>query len=195
MYSKRFSNWCVCCVLFLSLLAVSCQKDENDAAIDQKLSAVKADSALSVSAPGNYLATSGTLTIKVEDSTYTFDAGEDSVAFVNMNVGDSRYFGITAINKAHTMSFGVSSKGIANADLSGAVEGSQLLLSPDAIHSKQYTLTRFTEPGDAGKISLIQYRRDTVLAQGTFFTFLAKDDKEDSPFYRVEGSFNLQMKK
>ena len=195
MNSKRFTNWCMSFMVALSTLAVSCQKDESGKAVDQKKAAAKADSVLAVSAPSNYLAVSGILTIKVQDSTYTFDAAQDSVAFVNMSVGESNYFGITAINKAHTMSFGVSSKGVANDDVTKAVEGSQLLLSPDAMHTKQYTLTRFTEPGDAGVINLQQYRQDTVLAKGEFFTFLAKDDKEDSPFYRVEGSFNLKMKK
>ena len=195
MHSKRFTNWYVSFVLLLSVLVVSCQKDENDKAILQKQAAVEADSALAVPAPGNYLAVGGTLSITIEDSTYIFDAAKDSIAFVNLSVGNKNYFGITAINKAHTMSFGVSSKGTAGTDITRAIEGSQLLLSPDAIHSKQYTLTRFAGPGDAGKINLIQYRRDTVLANGDFFTFLAKDDKENSPFYRVEGSFNLQMKK
>jgi hypothetical protein len=195
MHFKGFTNWYIYVVLLFSLLAASCQKEEGQRTINQKKSVIIADSALTAVSPGNYLAVSGTLTLQVEDSVYVFDALQDSVAFVNMTADDNNYFGITAINKAHTMSFGVSSKGTAIAGISHPIEGSQLLLRPDAIHNQQYTLTRFTEPGDAGKIQLQQYRQDTVLATGTFYTFLAKDDKEDSPVYRVEGTFNLKVKK
>ena len=194
MYSKRFTNWCVSCVLFLAFMATSCQKDQGDKSVDQKKAVAAADSALAATPSTNFLASGGTLTLNVQDSTYTFNAAEDSVAFVNISVGDSRYFGITAINKAHTMSFAISSKGTAAADITKGVEGSQLLLRPDALHIKQYSLTQFTESGDAGVLDLQRYRQDSVLAKGTFFTFLAHDDKANSPFYRVEGSFNLKLK-
>jgi hypothetical protein len=195
MHSKRITNWCICFILLLSGMAVSCQKDSSDKEIAQQQAAMKADSVIAKSSPGNYLAAGGTLTLKIQDSVYTFDAQQDSIAFVNMSVDKDQYFGITAINKAHTMSFGLSSKGMAATDVSRAIEGSQLILRPDVMHNQQYSLTRFTEPGDAGKIQLLEYRQDTILAKGSFFTFLAKDDKEGSPLYRVEGNFNLKIKK
>lgn len=176
-------------------MAVSCQKDGSDNGIAQKQAVLKADSVLATVTPGNYLALKGILTLTVKDSTYTFDATQDSVAFVNMMVGDDHYFGITAINKAHTMSFGISSKGVASAGVSRAIEGSQLILRPDAMHNQQYSLTRFTEPGDEGNIKMLDYRRDSILAKGSFVTFLATDDKEGAPFYRVEGKFDLKIKK
>ncbi|OOQ57189.1 hypothetical protein [Mucilaginibacter pedocola] len=190
---KRFTYFYMCCVLSLAFLASSCQKDQGNTAVDKKKAAAAVDTALSASPGANFLATGGTLTLSLQDSTYTFDAAKDSVAFVNISVGDNQYFGITAINKAHTMSFAISSKGTAATEITKGVEGSQLLLRPDAMHIKQYSLTQFTEPGDAGVLDLQHYRRDSVLAKGTFFTFLAPDDKAASPFYRVEGSFNLKL--
>jgi len=193
MYSKRFTNWCISFVLLFALMASACQKDQGDKSVDQKKAAAAVDTALAATPSTNFLASSGTLTLKLEDSTYTFNAANDSIAFVNISVGDNKYFGITAINKAHTMSFAISSKGMAAAEVTKGVEGSQLLLRPDAMQIKQYSLTRFTEPGDAGVIDLQSYRQDSVLAKGSFFTFLAPDDKADSPFHRVEGNFNLKL--
>jgi hypothetical protein len=195
MHSKRFTNWYVSLVLLLSVMAMSCQKDTGEQAVDQKKIALSADSALNVTPPDNFLAVEGTLTIKMDDSTYTFDASTDSVAFVNMSAGDNRYFGITAINKAHTMSFGVSSKGAAADSLTKPVAGGQLLIMADVMHAQQYTLTQYAEPGDAGKINLLQYRQKDVLAKGNFFTFLSKDDEPNSSLYRVEGTFELKLKK
>ena len=195
MNSKRFTNWYFSLVLLLSVLAVSCQKDTGEQAVDQKAIAANADSVLKATSPDNYLATEGTLTIKLQDTTYTFDAAKDSVAFVNMSAGDNRYFGITAINKDHTMSFGISSRGAAADSLTKPVAGGQLLMITDVIHTHQFTLTRYAEPGDAGKINLVQYRRKDVLAKGDFFTFLSKDDEPNSSMYRVQGSFDLKLKK
>ncbi|MGY4539634.1 hypothetical protein ACVW0P_004070 [Mucilaginibacter sp. UYNi724] len=192
---KRFTNWYFSLVLLLSVLLVSCQKDSGDQQVEQKQIAVAADSVINAASPDNFLATEGTLTITMQDSVYTFDAEKDSVAFVNMNVGENRYFGITAINKAHTMSFGVSSKGAAADSLTKPVAGGQLLMMADVIHTKQFTLTQYAEPGDAGKINLDQYRQKDVLAKGSFFTFLSKDDEPNSSLYRVEGTFDLKLKK
>ncbi|MBK0378597.1 hypothetical protein [Mucilaginibacter segetis] len=175
-------------------MASSCQKDQAVNTVDENKAVFTADSALALTSPENSLAVSGTLTLQLHDSTYTFNAAEDSVAFVTMRAGSSDYFGITAINKAHTISFGLSSKGNANVDTTRSVEGSQLLLRPDEMHIKQYTLTRYTKPGDAGTINLSRFRQDSVLASGTFFTFLSTDDKASSPFYRVQGTFNLKLK-
>jgi hypothetical protein len=195
MNVKRFTNWYVVLVLMLSAMASSCQKDTGEQAVDQKVIAANADSVLKETSPDNYLATEGTLTIKMQDSTYTFDASKDSVAFVNMSAGDNRYFGITAINKNHTMSFGISSKGAAADSLIKPVAGGQLLMMADVIHTRQYTLTQYAEPGDAGKINLLQYRKNDVLAKGNFFTFLSKDDEPNSSLYRVQGTFDLKLKK
>ncbi|GGH03579.1 hypothetical protein [Mucilaginibacter phyllosphaerae] len=195
MHSKRFTPWYVSLVLLLSVLATACQKDTGEQAIDQKKIALSADSVISTSSPDNFLATAGTLTITMQDSTYTFDASKDSVAFVNMSVGGNRYFGITAINKAHTLSFGVSSKGTATDSLTKPVAGGQLLMMADVMHTKQFTLTQYAEPGDAGKINLVQYRQKDMLAKGNFFTFLSKDDEPNSSLYRVEGTFDLKLKK
>lgn len=195
MNSKRFTNWYVSLILLLSVLIVSCQKDTGEQALDEKKIALNADSVLSAASPDNFLAAEGILTIKMRDTTYTFDAAKDSVAFVNMSAGDNRYFGITAINKEHTMSFGVSSKGAAADSLTKPVAGGQLLMMADVMHNKQYTLTQYAEPGDAGKINLLQYRQKDVLAKGSFFTFLSKDDDPNSSLYRVEGTFELKLKK
>jgi hypothetical protein len=195
MYSKRFTNWCFLLMLAFSALMMSCQKDTGEQAVVQNNVALNADSALKAASPDNFLASEGILRIKMQDSTYTFDAAKDSVAFVNLSVGDNQYFGITAINKEHTISFGVSSKGTATDSLTKPVAGGQLLMMADVMHTKQYTLTQYAEPGDAGKLHLLLYRHNNVLAKGTFFTFLSKDDEPNSSLYRVEGTFELKLKK
>ncbi|MDN3547237.1 hypothetical protein [Mucilaginibacter aquaedulcis] len=178
----------------------SCQKDESvkdlDTAKPQVAAAVDSTSALNtVNNPDNFLAGKGILKITIQDSTYTFDAATDSVAFINVHSGESKYFGITAINKAHTMSFGISSIGFASANTTSRVAGSQFLFKADDKKPVlQYTLTQFVGQDDSGKISIEKYNNDNLIAKGTFFTFLAKDDKANSPFYRVEGSFELQLK-
>ncbi|NHA04087.1 hypothetical protein G7092_09780 [Mucilaginibacter sp. HC2] len=198
MNGIRFTKWLFSALLFISVAVSSCQKDDNVKSIDSTKSIAAADSASSMSVvntPGNFLAGKGTLKITIEDSTYTFDAATDSVAFINVHSGDSRYFGITAINKAHTMSFGISSVGFAAANVNSKVAGSQFLFKLDEKKPVvQYTLTKYGGKDDSGKISIEKYNNDNLIAKGTFFTFLAKDDKANSPFYRVEGSFELQLK-
>lgn len=198
MNGIRFTKWLFSALLFISVAVSSCQKDDNVKSIDATKSIAAADSASSMSVvntPGNFLAGKGTLKITIEDSTYTFDAATDSVAFINVHSGDSRYFGITAINKAHTMSFGISSVGFAAANVNSKVAGSQFLFKLDEKKPVvQYTLTKYGGKDDSGKISIEKYNNDNLIAKGTFFTFLAKDDKANSPFYRVEGSFELQLK-
>ena len=182
-------------VLFLSAVMVSCQKDQN---VDiATLNAVKADSLITkglMNAPGNYLATQGTLKVTVDDSTYIFDAATDSIAFVNVAVDTNKYFGITAINKAHTMSFGISSAGAAGNNINTSVAGSQLLFSADDKPGLQYTLTKYAHTKDIGKISLEQYLQDSVLTKGTFYTLFSQDGKPTFPIYKVSGTFNLQLK-
>jgi hypothetical protein len=194
MQLKRFTNWYVLLMMVLTGLISACQKDTGEEAVENRKIALAADSALKAASPDNYLATSGTLTLKIKDSTYTFNAANDSVAFVNLSSGDNRYFGLTAINKAHNVSFGISSKGIAADSIVKAVAGGQFLVMQDAMHTHQYTLTQYAKPGDSGTIKLTSYMRNDTLAKGTFFTFLSKDNDDESPFYRVDGSFELRFK-
>ncbi|WP_439698795.1 hypothetical protein ACFGVS_12015 [Mucilaginibacter sp. AW1-7] len=197
MNSIRFTKWFVLYALLISVVVSSCQKDESVKDMETAKPATAADStALGIiNNPGNFLAGKGTLKVTIEDSTYTFDAATDSIAFINVHNGDNKYFGITAINKAHTMSFGISSEGFASANINSKVAGSQFLFTVDEKKPLlQYTLTKFVGKDDSGKITIDKYNKDNMIAKGTFFTFLAKDDKENSPFYRVEGSFELQLK-
>ena len=170
-------------------MIVSCQKDETAKADPL----TKADSTLN--APDNYLATGGTLIITIMDSTYRFDAGKDSIAFVNVHSGDSSYFGITAINKAHTMSFGISSAGHALSSINTVVAGSQFLLKPQNDKpALQFALTDHAIANDFGRIYMTTYKQDSLLAKGTFYTYLVKGDVLKSPAAKVKGVFNLMLK-
>jgi hypothetical protein len=182
-------------VLLLAAILSSCQKDESANDIQAATNQAKADSIQKLNpppAPGNYLVNQGTLKIKIKDSTYTFDASQDSVAFVNVNIDGKEYYGITAINKAHTISFGISSLGAPIAEMPGSVAGCQFLLNNKI--NQEYTLTHNTTAQDYGTISIEKYNQDAVLAKGTFHTYLARDDKKNSPFYVVDGSFELKVK-
>lgn len=185
------------CLIALAFFAVvsSCQKDPAVAGPSHTSSDANADSAIS-SLSGNSLAASGTLRIKFKDSIYTFDAAHDSIAFINVNGEDqNRYFGITAINKAHTVSFGISSAGFAFSNINRGVAGSQLLLNSDPLKpALQLSLRRDISPVDFGNVSLVQYKTGNELAKGTFYTFLSADEKPGSPYFRVEGSFDLKLK-
>jgi hypothetical protein len=185
--------------MILFVMISSCQKDPVEKDTNPEKTNLNADSAnvsSIVNAPGNYLAATGILTIKIKDSIYIFDASKDSIAFVNVHIDENnQYFGITAINKEHTMSFGISSAGSVNNNISSGIAGSQLLLNQDENKAGlQYSLSRYAGQKDFGTINIIQYNQQNELAKGTFFTFLAKDDKANSPFYKVEGSFDLQLK-
>ena len=194
MGDKRFTYLLFLGLLFFMAMVTSCQKDDSVAQPTSKTT-VNADSTM-LSSPGNFLATSGTLKIKYNDSTYTFDAAHDSIAFINVRVDDNtRYYGITAINKDHTMSFGISSSGFVNSNIDKSVAGSQFLLTTDDKKpALQLSLSKYSGQKDFGNINISQYILGNELAKGTFFTFLAKDDKANSPYYRVEGTFDLQLK-
>jgi hypothetical protein len=181
-------------ILFFLAAMVSCQKDEDLKEITQPVKEDGTNSLSAIATPGNVLAVAGTLKITIQDSTYTFDAAKDSIAFVNVYLDDKKYFGITAINKAHTMSFGISSSGYAANNITGAIAGSQFLFSTGNKSNIQYTLSQNAVSLDSGKVSLTQYSRDSVLAKGTFTTYLAKDVKLNSPAYKVVGSFDLKKK-
>ena len=187
MDNTRFTKCFIVIALFISGMIMSCQKDQ-----DIKDDASKADSVFT--APDNYLAVKGILTIALPDTTYSFDAAKDSIAFVNVHNGDKQYFGITAINKAHNMSFGISSAGYALSNINTPVAGSQLILKPDNKLAIQYALTDHAIAQDFGKVALTTYKQDSVLATGTFYTFLAKDEKATTPAVKVKGTFSLKLK-
>lgn len=200
MIRTSFTKWFILLMLSVSVSVSSCQKDSEVKDIDEaKSTAVTGKDSISavniINTPGNFLAGKGTLKVTIEDSTYLFDAAKDSIAFINVSDGNNKYFGITAINKAHNMSFGISSSGLATVKASSDVAGSQFLFKVDDKKPLlQYTLTRYAGQQDFGKIDMDDYNHEGMIAKGTFFTFLAKDDKSDSPFYRVEGSFELKLK-
>jgi hypothetical protein len=187
MRSKRFTQYFILIFLLFSGVIVSCQKDQeiNDASS-------KSDSTFT--APDNYLAAKGTLKITLQDSTYSFDAATDSIAFVNVHNGNNQYFGITAINKAHNMSFGISSSGYALSNINTDVAGSQFILKPDKGAADQYALTDSATVQDYGKISLGAYKQDSVLAKGTFYTYLVKAGLGKTTTYKVKGTFSLRLK-
>ncbi len=199
MGGRRFTNLLISFIILLLAVTTSCQKDPAVKDPDTSKMALETDSAnvgTVASLPGDYLASTGILKIKIKDSTYIFDASRgDSIAFVNVHIdNNNRYFGITAINKEHTMSFGVSSSGLVESNVSSNIAGSQFLLNPDdQKHGMQYSLSKYSGQKDFGNINILQYNQGNELAKGSFFTFLAKDDKADSPFYRVEGTFDLQL--
>lgn len=168
----------------------SCQKDQAvpDKTADNSIEAV--DSAKG--SPANFLAVKGKLTVTLPDTAYTFDASVDSIAFINLTLKGQQYYGLTAINKAHTMSFGISSFGTAAKGVAGTVAGSQLLLSSPGKTNVEYTLNQNTLPKDLGLISIDRYAQDSTIAKGTFKTFLSKENKPNSTFYKVEGSFELK---
>jgi hypothetical protein len=195
MGNKRFTYFIFSLVVFIMALVSGCQKDPDVSNPAPVTTSLNADSSI-VSSPGNFLALTGTLKVKFNDSVYTFDAARDSIAFINVHGDDdSRYFGITAINKEHNISFGISSPGFAYGNINRAIAGSQFLLSSDDKKpAMQLSLSKYSAPKDFGNIALTQYKVGNELAKGTFYTFLAKDDKANSPYFRVEGTFDLQLK-
>jgi len=188
MRNKRFTQYFILIFLLLSGVIVSCQKDQE---IKDDASS-KSDTTFT--APDNYLAAKGTLNITLQDSTYSFDAATDSIAFVNVHNGNNQYFGITAINKAHNMSFGISSSGYALSNINTNVAGSQFILKPDKGDADQYALTDSATVQDYGKINLSAYKQDSVLAKGTFYTYLVKAGLGKPTTYKVKGTFSLRLK-
>lgn len=182
-------------VLIPALLS-SCQKDENvkTPKLETQLQTDSVKKLNTVSTPGNYLASNGTLKIKLHDSTYTFDAAQDSIAFVNIMINGEEYYGVTAVNKAHTVSFGISSAGMPIADLASYVSGAQFLLNVPGKKNLEYTLTHAAKVQDFGTISIEKYSQDTILAKGNFHTYMSKDAKPNAPVYVADGSFELKVK-
>lgn len=176
--------------IFFSAVIVSCQKDEQpaDGALVKPL--VKPDTSDN---SGNFFARKGTLSITVDDSTYTFDATKDSIAFINVNIDSNKYFGLTAINRAHTISFGISSPGFAGPELDNMIAGGQLLFNVDGKHIEQLALSKNAGNNLLNAIHLNRYMQDSVLTKGTFTTLMSKKD-DDGSEYVVSGTFNLLRK-
>jgi len=197
MRGKRVTNLMFSLAIALLTVFASCQKD-SDVKEDAVLKAsISADSTVNLS-PGNFLASKGILSLTIKDSTYVFDASKDSIAFINVHddaSDNNRYFGITAINKEHNMSFGISSSGYVHANKSSDIAGGQFLVNSG--YQKpgfQFSLSRFTGQKDFGNIHIEKYSQDSVLAKGTFYTWLSPDDKANAPVYKVEGTFDLKLK-
>ena len=195
MGNSRFTYFLLSLAAVILTVVSSCQKDPAVNNPGPSKTNINADSSV-VSSPGNFLAVTGTLKVKFNDSVYTFDAARDSIAFINVNGDDeNRYFGITAINKEHSVSFGISSAGFAFNNINRGIAGSQLLLSSDSQKpALQLSLSKNYQAPGFGNLSLLQYKTGKELAKGTFYTFMAADSKAKSPYYRVEGSFDLQLK-
>jgi len=181
--------------VLLSMIIISCQKDQN-VKDSPSLSTTTTNPTLlaMVSGPGNFLASSGTLNITIDDSTYTFDAQKDSIAFVNLYLDNKRYFGLTAINKTHTMSFGISSAGYAETNIDNKIAGTQFLLAKGNNANLQYTLSQYANLQDSSRIKLSDFAQDSILARGNFVTFLNNTTKTGTPFYRATGNFDLKIK-
>ena len=188
----RFSIFFLGFLTLISVVLTACQKDENvTQTTTQSTDSVKTSSS---STSGNFLASKGTLSVKLKDSTYTFNAKQDSIAFVNINIDGEQYYGLTAINKAHTVSFGISSSGAPIDDVASNISGAQVLLKGASKKNLEYTLIQSQQPQKLGNISIEKYNQDTTLAKGTFHTIVATDTRATSPKYDVEGSFELKIK-
>lgn len=172
----------------------ACQKD--DSVKEGTKTLLKGDSSKIIvplaAAAGNTLAVKGTLTVTVQDSTYTFDASKDSIAFVNVYLDGKNYFGITAINKEHTMTFGVSAPGYASSGINVPVAGSQFLISTEP--PIQFSLSQHPDLPTTGSVTVDQFLENGVLAKGSFVTYLAKNVKTTSDFYLAKGTFALMSK-
>ncbi|MEO8887301.1 MAG: hypothetical protein ABI367_14640 [Mucilaginibacter sp.] len=180
-------------IALLSIIIVSCQKDQNIKDVPTLPAATNPALLAMVSGPGNFLASSGTLSVTIDDSTYTFDAQKDSIAFVNLYLDNKQYFGLTAINKSHNMSFGISSAGYAQTNIDNKVAGTQFLLTKNKANL-QYALTQYANLQDSSFIKISAFAQDSTLAKGNFVTFLNDKTKTGKPFYRVTGIFNLKIK-
>lgn len=197
MSMRRLFTGFVCLALLVMAVLSSCQKDESVKAAKNTSVQLLTDSSQKLNVtpvPGNYLAIQGTLEVKLKDSTYVFDATRDSIVFVNLDLDGKEYYGITAINKEHTVSFGISSPGTPIAEMAGDISGCQFLLHPNEKTNVEYTLTQNAKPQDYGALLMDKYNQDGILAKGTFHTYLGTGNKAESNFNVVDGSFDLKIK-
>ncbi|MCD8740394.1 hypothetical protein LT679_07250 [Mucilaginibacter roseus] len=176
--------------MLLSAVVTSCRKDEDLQSFKNDK-----DSTALPSSSGSFIATTGELSITFNDSTYIFDAEKDSIAFVRVDTAGNKYFGITAINDSHSMSFGISGLGEAINKSSTKVEGSQFLFVNDKADSS-FTLSKSAHEMDLGKLSLKKYtnEKDDVAAKGTFVTYLASDTGKNATLHKVTGKFDIRFK-
>ncbi len=180
----------ILCLILLSLAITSCQKEQFK---DTQVNEINPNLLAKISMPGNYLASSGILTVTLKDSTYVFDAQKDSIAYVNLYMDNKTYFGITAINKDHTLSFGISSPGFAQSNSIKNIAGSQFILTKGKSDNIQYALTQQADKQRISNMSLTAYAQDSTMAKGTFIAFLTPNVKSDSSFYHVQGKFDLKI--
>ncbi|MBE9584216.1 hypothetical protein IM792_07130 [Mucilaginibacter sp. JRF] len=191
MGTNKFTHLFFSILLLVSAVISSCRKDEDV----QSFNKDGKDSTALSSSSGSFIATTGELSITFNDSTYVFDAETDSIAFVRVDTAGNKYFGITAINDDHTMSFGISGLGEAVSKATTKVEGSQFLFNDEKV-APSYTLSKSAHELDLGKLSLKKYtnEKDDVAAKGTFTTFLASDTTKDAVLYKVTGKFDIKFK-
>ncbi len=190
----RFLHY-IFCALLLSAILVSCQKEQNNYdASSPELQGANYKLLATLAVPGSVMAKSGTLTVTVKDSSYVFDAKTDSIAFVNLYIDNKRYFGITAINSKHNISFGISSPGFMHTNVDHDIAGSQFILNSDKGPGIQYSLTQVANIQRMSRINFNSYAQDSTLVKGTLEIFLTPNPKSDSSFYRVKGQFDLKIK-
>ena len=178
-------------LLSLSVTVTSCRKDEIQAADKEEIT----DTAAVVPSLGGYLATTGKLKIKFNDTSYVFDARADSIAFIKVDTAGKQYFGITAINDAHTISFGISGKGAAADKIEANVAGTQFLFRQNSIQQQAFTLSNKAHALDIGNFVLKKYRyaNDELVLKGTFTAYLASDTDTTAQLHKVTGSFDLKL--
>lgn len=188
--SKKFTHFMMMLLLLATAMFSSCRKDEDLSAYVDK----KSDTTVASSSLGSYLATGGKLKVTMEDTTYIFDAAVDSIAFIKVDTAGSEYFGVTAINKDHTISFGISGAGAAVNKAKTRVAGGQLLFKPDS-QAVVYILSKESHKLDPGKFNLKKFKeeKEKVEAKGAFTTYLENGTIKNSPLYKVTGSFDLKF--
>lgn len=174
-------------ILIVFVIAVSVTACKKDQSYTVKKADVLSDTSNNSQ---NFLAGRGSLQIIVGDSTYTFNAAVDSIAFINAHIDSNKYFGITAINKQHTMSFGISSPGYAAPQLANSIAGGQLLFSGKG--AKQYTLSQTVGMGRFNQITLDDYLKDSLITRGSFDAVMVNKTGADSTIVKAKGYFVLQ---
>lgn len=199
MLKKDYSYFLLALVLFAQVLISSCRKDNESGLPNTEISELKSDSSQinsRTNATQYLLASSGKLQIKVNNTSYSFDAVRDSIVFIYVHPDDSSaYYGITAINKEHTLSFGLSSPGILQTKVATKIGGTQLLVkSSENKPITEYALSVTNSMKDPGSIKLQHLSLLNGPASGTFSTFLTVSSISPSSVYKVSGKFNLQFK-
>ncbi len=186
-----------CAIIFVAVMLIfsSCRKDDNQASTtNTKTDSTAINSFLAN--PGNYLASSGTLVLRVNGTVLSFDASTDSIALINLTTpGKQQYYGLSAINKAHTASFGITSAGVLHVRGESGVAGSQLLiLASDKQPVSAYSLSATNPKNSLGSLNFDTFTKDSLATKGSFVTYLTQNSNQATGTYTVEGSFNLRFK-